>query len=593
MPPHRRPGPESLESVGPDIERIRALLGWLSPIVRSPPQTWIQENIDLGRDTTAARDDLVDLSLTPYLIDPINAWADDKCRMITAVAPEQTGKSSIWKWPLIWTLENDPGPALIVYPSDDAAAETNQDSVKPLMEGIPSLKRQLARPYSSKGDRYSFDQAVIYFTGAGTAAISKPCKYVVGDEVDFWITLGGFPNNIRNLSKRTRTFPNSKRLLCSTPTKKDGLIWKEFCKSSMGRWHLRCLGCGHLARSSAIHLLQWEYDDDKRVIPTSIRWICPECKREHKEAEAARMNAAGKYVHEIDDAEHRGYQWGALASPFISWKEIADAQTEAGRRADLETQRSLDNSFKGLPFSPRRLDKSAKEALEMHCAPYPDPKAYRALFLSADTQDNGWYWVVRAMDADESTWLMGKGFVHTIEELDEKWEAEYDGVQCEAGIIDEGGHRTREVKAYVKGKPGLYTYKGDARIGIKWKASKTSPKLILGHPHHYKGELLYLIYSQDNRDNNYWYLPEGIEDDYCEQIAAVKANPKVKHGDEFDKWEAAHGARDHYFDCERMALVIMDWARENFTDNNWRRKAKGASEKKKPKPRKAKVDLDW
>lgn len=558
-----------------------------------PTVQWIQENIDLTRDHTAALDGLVDLDLTPYLIAPINAWGDDAVRTIIAVAPEQTGKSSIWKWPLPWTVENDPGPALIVYPSDEDAAATNLDSVQPLMEGIPSLKRQLDRPHTSRRDRYNFDQAVIYYTGAGTAAISKPCKYVVGDELDFWITLGGFPNNTRNLRKRLRTHPNSKCVFCSTPTLKTGLIWKEYLKTSMGRWHLRCLGCGHYARSSAIHLLQWEYDDDKRVVAPSIRWICPSCKREHKESEARKMNAKGKYVHEIDDKEHRGYQWGALASPFISWKEIADAQTEAGARADRETQMNLDNSFKGLPWVARRLDKTAKDALEAHCAEYPETSAFRALFFSADTQDNGWYWVVRGLDIDESTWLMGRGFARTEEELDAAWDAQYAGMQCEAGIIDEGGHRAREVKKFVKARPGLYTYKGDARIGGRFKVSKSSPRLILANPHLYKGELLYLIYSQDSRDNNYWYLPEGIDDKYLEQMASVKVNPKVKHGEEFEKWEAAAGARDHYFDCERMVIVIMDWARDNFRPENWKRKAKGVSAAKKPTRRKSKVDLEW
>jgi hypothetical protein len=69
------------------------------------------------------------------------------------------------------------------------------------------------------------------------------------------------------------------------------------------------------------------------------------------------MNVNGGYIHKIPERikEAPGYQIGALASqlPALSWKVIANAQLEAGKRSDIETQTTFDNSFRGLPFKRR------------------------------------------------------------------------------------------------------------------------------------------------------------------------------------------------------------------------------------------------
>lgn len=62
------------------------------------------------------------------------------------------------------------------------------------------------------------------------------------------------------------------------------------------------------------------------------------------------MNRNGGYIHKIPERiiEAPGFQVGALASqlPALSWKVIAQAQLQAGKRADVQSQITFDNSIR-------------------------------------------------------------------------------------------------------------------------------------------------------------------------------------------------------------------------------------------------------
>lgn len=125
----------------------------------------------------------------------------------------------------------DPCQSLIVYPSDNLAAETNQAKIKPLIRQIPQLKAELNRPRSFRSDRYNFTNLISYFQGSGSKIVSKSCKIVVGDEIDQWVNLGTV-DNLSDLKKRTRSYDSSICFLVCTPTTENGTIWREFLKGS-------------------------------------------------------------------------------------------------------------------------------------------------------------------------------------------------------------------------------------------------------------------------------------------------------------------------------------------------------------------------
>lgn len=182
---------------------------------------------------------------------------------------------------------------------------------------------------------------------------------------------------------------------------------------------MRCKNCGELTiRSCDVINLQFEstYDEELKqylVIEDSIRLVCPVCGHQHKEEDKFWMNSNGGYVHKIPDKikEFPTFQVGALASQLksLSWKFIANAQLEAGKRSDIETQITFDNSIRGLPYRRREVTKEDFERIRNHCwktDEAPSMKNVEMLFLVSDTQDNRSVVGIFAMDVNDNLYLI-------------------------------------------------------------------------------------------------------------------------------------------------------------------------------------------
>ena len=587
------------------------LIAYLSIADKTDPIEWIEANISLRNDPTSASDAFV--TLEPYQKRPILAQYRKEVREVTIMAPEQTGKSVCWRFPMLHKLVEYPGPAWIIYESDDKAEDINAEQFDPLLRALPAFAGKLNR-FNAMKRRYMLPNgATLDFSGAGADITSKPKRDGVADELDTWpLTLANIRQNLRNFRKRFRTFwargegclvkvsSPSPRRKGDTQDMTRSIIGEEFAESDGGHWTLRCQKCKRLTMPShATYLLQWECegeDEAKAVIPDSLRLDCPRCGHSHTEDMAQAMNDAGSYCTkdgtEITGyAKHVGCQWGAMATPRVfSWLMIADAQMSAGASSDIHAQANFFNSWRGLPYRPRAKEKAGAESLRKHCAPLPDPSVLANVFFAADTQDNGWYWIVRGVDSAGCLWLLGHGFARVITELKKAWDSEYLGILPVMGIIDEGGHGDMPVYArdLVTAEKGLYGYKGGS-FGEKWRHGKVQ-KQILASARAYQADLCYYLYSQTDRTKMYWFLPpeETLEDEYISHLVAMQPNSRARHGDAFENWQATpKGAPDHYWDCEKQMLVLLDVAYKEL--KTWRKPVAGLRRQTQRKTRRAPV----
>jgi len=550
-----------------DIAMLRRIADELTPTELPSPSAWAQEFIRFS-GAGAPVHGALDLELSPFLREPLEAWRTEPgqgLKEITVVAPEQMGKTTLEFSGLLWRLRHRPGLTMIIYPSDEKGVRVNEEKLEPMMREIPYFAELLDRPMSKTLDCYRLGGSLVYFGGAGSRATSHSAVAVLADEVDDWQSIKGV-DQMNDLRKRSRAFGEA--VLCAVCTPRMGenasRIWKEFRNSSQGFWHLRCCGCGALTmRSADVRNLQWEVDENGNVVAGSIRLICPACGHEHLEADKRRMNLAGGYIHKHPERlrEHPGFQFGALASQFtaLRWEVIAAAGLKAGRSGDISDQIYFDNSIRGLPFTPRRLDNRGVEAVKKHRAPLPEPSSILYRFLAVDTQDAGFFWVVRGLDAKMNTYLLGAGMAADTAALAEVWNAEYHGGKLTCGIIDEGGHRMAEVRQFADDRTGLFTYKGNGRIGTRLKESKEVPGLILANAETYKQFLLYAIYGTPNRGSHYWYLPPEPSEMYMEQITSWRPNKAVRNGDAIENYHCPDGTPDHLFDCEKMMLALVEY----------------------------------
>ncbi len=93
----------------------------------------------------------------------------------------------------------------------------------------------------------------------------------------------------------------------------------------------------------------------------------------------------------------------------LSWKKIANAQLEAGKRADIEVQTTFDNSIRGLPYKRREVTKEDFEKLKFHCwrqNEVPSLKNVEMVFMVADTQDNRSVVGIFAMDVNDNLYMI-------------------------------------------------------------------------------------------------------------------------------------------------------------------------------------------
>lgn len=379
---------------------------------------------------------------------------------------------------------------------------------------------------------------------------------------------------------------------------------------------MRCKGCGELTiRSCDIHNLQFEseYNEELRqytVKPETIRLVCPTCKHEHVEEDKRWMNINGGYIHKIPSkiVEAPGFQLGALASqlPSLSWKVIANAQLEAGKRSDIETQTTFDNSFRGLPFKRRVVTKEDFEKLRTHCWKQheePSLENVEMLFMICDTQDDRSVCGIFAMDTKDNIHLIeAKELQHLMLTEDEreklnkirKDQAEINGeqyipvetvedmlkkqylVRNGVGItptfclIDRQGHRQNEVQYFASKNNSVMMYQGTSLQTSTWKMSDNNKKLMLAAAKHWQSVLIYHLYSQTKRTNDYLFFDPEISDDVIKQIVCVKPDNSTKFGDDPAKWVPENGAQHDWFDVCKMAYLAKDFAIQTMSKKRWR-----------------------
>lgn len=578
---------------------------WESVLPRRPAPIleWMSDHIQI--ENARGQRIPIDTTLTPYLVSVYRAWEDSRIHRITCVAPDKTGKSCTWLYPLLWRVCTSSGVrALIAYENAEKGARINRDDLVPLMEGIPELREALSAPWSSTADSYHVMGSIIYWVGAGAPVTSYRMSVAVADEVDQWVTANATKaheakqrSNLRHLDKRLRNAARPLRIAVCTPTVESGPIWQEYQSSNQGYWHLRCLHCGELTPSHQVDgsylpgegpqsdHLQWATTDGGHVIEDSIRWICPHCRAEHTEEDALALTQGGEYVFTSPDIEtHAGFQWGALAVPAkalgwegLRWGEIARICQEGGSRGTRDAQLDKDNGIRGLPLRQRKTDSHREQIVLSHRAAYPDDLALAYTLFAADTQGDRHVWRVRGYDVAGNSYGLACGESGSIGELLDLMQAPYRGIPPAYCIIDVAGNRQPEMIALLDRLPNLFGYRG-ASIQEAFRQGNEHPKVILAPARRYAADLLYLMYEQLDRERPYWYLENLVPMEYVTQLLDVQANKRVKNGHLYEHWESVAG-NDHWFDAEKMLLVLL----KVFSKSLQSRVPTAEPEKKSPK----------
>ena len=544
------------------------------------------QNIDLSYDVTSSA--IGKMVLRPYQMEPLRESDNPDCQQVSLMWSQRLGKSTIARISMMKRIADGEGfSGLMVMPSEVMASRAMDDTVKPLLCRIPSVRSDWAVRGNVKKDGIHLpsSNAVLYVLGASNQIIGYTASWTYMDEIDFAQTVQQEAeqknmDNIKALRLRMRTFQRRMMILCSSPTTAGGAINVEWKAGSQGTWNWRCLHCGELSptdRFAFFHEdgwrgLQWEKDDNGIIIPDSVVWICPHCGHVHHESDAREMNQKGCYVHaKPSQTLHRSFQAGALAaSPDLwTWKELAECQENA---TDADGRKFLYNTCFSRPYVHRKEgDQSIEDTVRGKMMAYPEDLGKRISIVigSADQQASiegkhkYFTAVVRAYCDEGNSYLMASQTCNTLEELGNLMERPYYGHKVVLCLVDSGGFEIEsDLLPYCKTKPYMFLYKGTSASKIDnkdWVQSETEKKLFLVSALTYQIRLLTEMYATTP---NRWWLPQEPDPVYLQQIMAVKPNTrqtKDMNGMSFENWCTANERKD-FWDTEKMNLVGLDIA---------------------------------
>ncbi len=553
-----------------------------------------------------------DNSFMPHFRGIMDASMHPSVRYIGNIKAPQTGSSAGVETWLGYIADVAPGPAFIVYPDRDTTSKRSTDYLQPMFTKSPRLRSLLTGSSDDMASlRLKLQAMLIYmgWSGSVTSLGNISAKYLIGDEIDKWQINPSKKEatSLKLFFERFRSFAyGAKCWLSSTPSVKSGPIWQYMTKEAqvIFDYHVPCPDCGRM-QAMAFEQIRWpeKVRDPKQVLEEDLaRYVCSHCGSIWNDRRRIKALQAGVWFARGDGRELFAYLRAvnpekicfhspAWVSPLFSNSEMAAAFLKA--LADPAEMHYFDTQIRAVAYVPSRQTRK-EDAIYILADDRPDRLVpgmgqVAALVASADTQDNGFYYTIRAFGwgLEQQNWQIRYGFVHTFDELAqvvfEKTYQDADGLYYPVHllVIDAMGHRTSEVYDFTRKYPGrAQAYKGAAGrrpTTYTWSTIDRYPgtsvlipggvRLVTVDSHHYKDQIAGKIKKKAD-DPGAMHLLASVNDknvhgrDYAAQMCA-------EYVDERNLWQCPEGKANHYWDTEVMAMVGADilqikyWPRGN------------------------------
>jgi len=369
---------------------------------------------------------------TPYVREWMNAARSKNCRRITILASTQVGKTEALNNIAGFFMHQEPSPIMLVMPNREAAQVAAEKRIVPMIMATPALRGELTEErHDVKKREITLRRSVFYFRSANSATdlASVPVRLVLGDECDKWPRWAGREASPLDLvTERTRTFFNHVVVLASTPTTRDGLIWREFERGDERRYWMPCPRCG---KHQTFVFKQVKWDDD------ATWYECLLCQVKLDDRDKRWMTQRGTWVprevcaaDNLDEAaitewktitddrtEHRSYHIWAAYSPWITWESIRTKFEDA--RHDPESMMNFTNSWLGELWEERV--ETTTDAIVDACITtrkqFDVPKEVLVLTASVDVQKDYMVWALQGWGNDEETWVIAADRANTWDEV--------------------------------------------------------------------------------------------------------------------------------------------------------------------------------
>lgn len=584
---------------------IQSFKDGLKPIPRLKPSEWSDTHRMLS-STSSSEPGPWKTSRTPYLkeiMDCFTPYSD--IQEVVIMKGSQVGLTEAGFNIIGFYIDTDPCPMMYVMPTDGVVKRNSKIRFDPMVEASPQLRQKInpsrVRDKTNSMLEKAFPGGVLIFCGANSPAPlrSVPIRLIVLDEVDAMPSdVGGEGNPIDLARARTRTFPQKKVMIISTPTVEGAsMIEQEYNSTDQRRFFVPCPECG-LFQTLEFESLRWETTAD-------VRYECCGCGHLIEERNKPKMLKLGEWrstKEENKSMRRVGYHLSALYSPYgwYSWAEAAQQYENAG--TDAEKLKVFYNTVLGETYK-EKGDAPEWDALYSRRENYPTyrPPA-KVVFLTAgcDVQKDrleleivGWCKDLQSYSIDYrvipgDTSSTGPGSVwETLGKLmQEQWQREDGRILMIRKLAVDSGFNTSEVYNFcfsqdisrvsaVKGRESLnmavaaprpVTFKFNGKP-IKFNALWTVGTSFL------KAEIYGKLKLKVNEDQSFppWYchFPSAYEPYYFRMLTAENLQKRIVRGFAVYEWVKSF-ARNEALDCRIYARAAMAMlGAERWSDADW------------------------
>lgn len=541
--------------------------------------------------------------VTPYLAGIMNASFFPSVRETVLCKSPQSGGSEAVNNCIAYAADRAPGPCLYVYPDELTARENCQDRITPMFSLSPRLRTlQSGRDDDAGALKLKLLSMPIYMAWARSVSrlANKPCRYVVFDETDKYQGSNQAETDpIRLGEARVTTFRwTSKVWKISSPSVESGYIWQAMLAAQViFEYVVKCPSCHgeqvmHFGEKDSPGGIKWPADrreaDDIEI--NDLAWYqCEHCQAQWHDFQRDQGVRAGFWRAKHDNrklfdylAQERprkiAFHVPAWISTFVGISKIAAAYRRCklpGGAINLNAYKDFCNTIKAEPWlqvqQVRQSDKILALRDDRPRGMVPGGNRVACLLGTADTQDNGFYYQVRAWGygpAQES-WLVREGFIDSLENLASiLWGTIYydpagNKYLVKASFIDAMGHRTKEVYDFCRrNRRRIMPIKGEQRMNAPFAYTKLEfyPGTQEKIPGGIKLCRLNTNYYKDHLDSKLGISPGDpggyhFHADFSEEWASMMCAEFVN---DQGVWECQKSKANHAWDLATYDMALAD-----------------------------------